>query len=145
MALNDSGQPPIKSSPQPRRPKARLFAAGVISGYSLAVLVLALAMGLRLHDWARERIVQTSVVAWLEQQTAEAPVAAPAGATPAAGAQVSIQVATPTPAPDVTPTPAPINVLLLGTDERPDEGGPLRVRGTRRLQQGGAVYRHLLV
>lgn len=125
MSLNGPGQPPINTSPQPRRPRARLFAA-VITGYSIAVLVLALVMGLRLHGWARERIVQSSVVAWLEQQTAEAPVAVPAGATPAADAQVSIQVSTPTPAPDVTPTPAPINVLLLGTDERPDEGGPLR-------------------
>jgi LCP family protein required for cell wall assembly len=123
MALNGTGQPPIKSTPQPRRPKARLFAAGVIAGYSLAVLVLALVMGFRLHDWARERIVQSSVVAWLEQQTAEAPVAVAPGATPAAGAPARVEVATPTPAPDVTPTPAPINVLLLGSDERPDEGG----------------------
>jgi LCP family protein required for cell wall assembly len=96
----------------------------MIAGYSLIILVAAVIVGMRLNTWARERIVQSSVVAWLEEQTAEAPLAALV-VTPAA-AQTSITVATPTPAPDVTPTPAPINVLLLGTDERPDEGGPLR-------------------
>lgn len=127
MALNNPGPSPVSPSPQPRRSKARLFTVVVIAGYSLAALVLALAFGIRLNSWARDRILQTSVVAWLEEQTTEAPLAVgpnPSGAVP--GAQTSIRVATPTPAPDVTPTPAPINVLLMGTDERPDEGGPLR-------------------
>jgi LCP family protein required for cell wall assembly len=130
MALNGTGQAPINNSPQPRRSKARLFAVTVISAYSLGVLVMAVVLGLRLNTWARERIVQTSVVASLQEQATTAPdaavAAAPAAATPAPGAGAGIAVATPTAAPDVTPTPAPINVLLLGTDERPDEGGPLR-------------------
>ncbi len=127
MALNGSGQSPINPPPQPRRSKARLFAVTLIGGYSVIILLVALVLGMRLNTWARDRIVQSSVVAWLEQQTAEAPAAAaPGAATPDAGAQISVQLSTPTPAPDVTPTPAPINVLLLGTDERPGEGGPLR-------------------
>ncbi len=73
--------------------------------------------------------MQSSVVAWLEQQTADSrsrrrvPPIRNAGAGRKKPASPS---ATPTPGPDVTPTPHPINVLLLGTDERPDEGGPLR-------------------
>jgi LCP family protein required for cell wall assembly len=124
MALNGSGQAPNNWTPQPRRSKARLFAVGVIAAYSLVVLVVAGLLGLRLNSWARDRIMQTSVVAWLEEQATTAPIAAaPTPVTPAAGEQTSITVATPTPAPDVTPTPAPINILLLGSDERPDEGG----------------------
>lgn len=127
MALNSTGQPPTENSSQPRRSKARLFAVSVISIYSLVVVLLAIMLGTRLNTWAHDRIVQSSVIAWLDEQTTAAPVAAaPAVGTPEPAGGGSITVATPTPAPNVTPTPAPINVLLLGTDERPDEGGPLR-------------------
>jgi LCP family protein required for cell wall assembly len=115
---------------QPRRSRARLIAVIATLAYSLVVLALAGVLGLRLNSWARERIVQTSILASFDEETSVA--AAPTtGTLPPAtpvpdqsGAAAAVPSATPTPA--VTPTPAPINVLLLGTDERPDEGAPMR-------------------
>jgi LCP family protein required for cell wall assembly len=90
------------------------------------VLVLAGVLGARLNTWARERIVQSSIIASLDDETSIAAAPPPVVATPASGLEAAAIVPTVTPAPAVTPTPEPINVLLLGTDERPDEGGPLR-------------------
>jgi polyisoprenyl-teichoic acid--peptidoglycan teichoic acid transferase len=125
MSSNGSQFRPVKPTPQPRRSKARLIAVSTTAIYSLVVLVLALVLGTRLNSWARERIVQSSVIAAFDEETSVAAAPTLAAATPAAD-QPGVVVPTATPAPDVTPTPAPINVLLLGTDERPDEGGPLR-------------------
>ena len=83
-------------------------------------------LGARLNTWARERIVQSSIIASLDQETSVAAAPPPTAATPAPGQEAAAVVPTATPAPVVTPTPAPINVLLLGTDERPDEGVPMR-------------------
>ena len=88
--------------------------------------MLAGVLGARLNTWARERIVQTSIIASLDQETSVAAAPPPMVATPASGQDAVAVVPTATPAPAVTPTPAPINVLLLGTDERPDEGAPMR-------------------
>ncbi len=125
MASNGSQSGPANPTRQPRRSRARLFAVSTTAVYSLVVLVLALVLGTRLNTWARERIVQSSIIASLDQETSIAVAPLPA-ATPAPDQQADAIVPTATPAPAVTPTPAPINVLLLGTDERPDEGGPMR-------------------
>lgn len=126
MASNGSQSGPVNSTRQPRRSRARLFAVSTTAVYSLVVLVLAVILGTRLNTWARERIVQSSIIATLNQETSVAAEPPPAAATPAPDRQAAAVVPTATSAPAVTPTPAPINVLLLGTDERPDEGGPMR-------------------
>lgn len=118
------------SSPQQgRRFNAPRFAAIVTAVYAVAILGFALLVGMRIHDWARQRIVQTSILAEL----AVAPVAAPAAssaevATPVAVLPVSNDVSAQTVVDAVT-APEPVellNILLLGTDERPDEYGPTR-------------------
>jgi LCP family protein required for cell wall assembly len=128
MSSNGSQFKPVTPSPQPRRSRARLLAVVTTLVYSLVVLVLAGVGGLRLNTWARERIVQSSILATIDEETSIAAAPPTPAATPAPGQPpgAAVIVPTVTPAPEVTPTPAPINVLLLGTDERPDEGGPLR-------------------
>ncbi len=124
MSSNGSDFSPIQ--PGPRRSRARLIAAVTVVGYSLAALLLALVLGVRLHGWAQDRIVQSSILATFAEEAAPLALApTPVIATPAGGEAAAL-VPTATPAVEATPTPAPINVLLLGTDERPDEGGPLR-------------------
>ncbi len=97
--------------------------------YTLAVLGVALVTGSWLYDWARLRILGSSPLAevtdldflstnWLKA-TPEATVVAPT--TEGAAASSAVQDTT-TPAVTV---PA-INVLLLGTDARPDEVGAPR-------------------
>lgn len=120
--LNSS--PPQKA----RRIDARRLAAVVTAIYAVAVLGFALLFGARVHDWARQRIVQTSILAEL----ADAPVATPTAADavvapsvdapPVAAAPVQAVV-------EVAAEPEPVqllSILLLGTDERPDEYGPTR-------------------
>lgn len=113
-----------------RRIGARRFATIVTSVYAVAILSLALLLGTRLHEWARQRIVQTSILAELT----DAPVAAPSSISSASAApSVEPQpVANDAPAQLVVdagaqPEPAQLlSILLLGTDERPDEYGPTR-------------------
>jgi LCP family protein required for cell wall assembly len=126
MSSNGSQFRPVSPTPQPRRSKARLIAVSTTVVYSIVVLALAGVFGSRLNTWARERIVESSIVALLDERTSVAVAPALIAATPAPGEPGAAVVPTATPAPAVTPTPAPLNVLLLGTDERPDEGGPLR-------------------
>ncbi|HAJ37565.1 MAG TPA: hypothetical protein DCL15_18000 [Chloroflexi bacterium] len=117
------------SSPQQgrRRLNPRRFAAIVTSVYAVAILGFALLFGVRVHDWARQRIVQTSILAQLAD--APAPVA---GRTAVATPIVAPPVSNDAPAQmvaDAAITPEPVellNILLLGTDERPDEYGPTR-------------------
>lgn len=121
--LNSS--PPQKG----RRVGARRLAAIVTSLYAVAILGFALLFGARVHDWARQRIVQTSILAELTDVPVMAPVAvgtevAPmVDAPPVAGA-APVQVAA-----EAVVAPEPVqllSILLLGTDERPDEYGPTR-------------------
>lgn len=97
--------------------------------YAVAILALAFLLSSPLFDWARLRMVNNSALATVDTitdslrsaaQPAEAelvagsgeqPVVAPASASAPTGVQAlsSIQ---------------PINVLLLGTDARPDDVGP---------------------
>jgi LCP family protein required for cell wall assembly len=112
-------------SPRPPRPKTGKVAVALTLVYAIGVLVLAVTGGFRLHDWARQRIVQLSVLTMV----AESAAAPAVGETPQAGQleQPGVAAATPVPAVVAASTVVePINVLLLGTDERPDEFGPSR-------------------
>jgi LCP family protein required for cell wall assembly len=116
---------------EPRRPQghthSRRFAVSVTLLYAISVLVIAGFLGLRMHDWARQRIVQSSILA-----TIGTPIvtAADAVATEMAAPDLSGSAASQpqSAAPVVTPEPTPsfTNILLLGSDERPDETGPSR-------------------
>ncbi|MBK8049271.1 MAG: LCP family protein [Anaerolineales bacterium] len=111
---------------KPHRSLARRVTLFFLLGYTVVALSLAGAIGFRLHDWARQRIVQLSVLANFDDEMPAASV--PAGeATPAPVAMQGAPNAPLTPAtPAATATPPPINILLLGTDERPDEYSPSR-------------------
>ncbi|MBW7882322.1 MAG: hypothetical protein H3C34_06765, partial [Caldilineaceae bacterium] len=91
----------------------------------MVMLLLAALGGSQLHEWARQRIVQLSVLAEIDQTpvAAATQVAAPAAdalAEQPAPAEAAAEVAAP------AEIVKPINILLLGTDERPDEFGPTR-------------------
>lgn len=94
----------------------------------MAALSLALIFGSRLHDWARQRIVQMSVLAEVTEQVAPQPVAVDPQRAPAPDAEVpgAVQVAADTGTDRAAVAVQPVNILLLGTDERPDEYGPSR-------------------
>jgi LCP family protein required for cell wall assembly len=118
------------SAPQksPQRNPRRL-AAIITLAYAVIVLVLALTMGVRVHDWARQRIVQTSILA----EVAVDPVVAPPATIQEEAAQPVVEVPASNDEPVQTvaeaaePEPVDLlNILLLGTDERPDEYGPTR-------------------
>ncbi|MCO5211304.1 MAG: LCP family protein [Caldilinea sp.] len=116
------------SSNRPRQSRARLFAAWTTAVYGVVILALALIVGTRLHDWARQRIVHMSVLTEIAEQDTPAPVAeAPADVAgpvePAQQTAQAIEAAAPV---EVAAVAEPMNILLLGTDERPDEYGPSR-------------------
>lgn len=106
---------------------------GVIAVYAAVVLTLALLFGWRLHDWAQQRIVQTSILAELVDRASASGVAAPQPATSPpevahnqpsqAASDASIQPVVDQPSKALEPV---VNILLLGTDERPDEYSPPR-------------------
>ena len=100
---------------------------GVTLLYSVTILLFAGFLGLRMHDWARQRIVQSSILAGIGTPivTAADAVATEKAAPAVAGSTANQPLVE---APVVTPEPTPtfMNILLLGTDERPDEGGPSR-------------------
>ncbi|RIK40960.1 MAG: hypothetical protein DCC55_13455 [Chloroflexi bacterium] len=90
--------------------------------YALLVLSAAGAGAFWLYDWARTRIVESSpyaTSAWPAPQTAVTSDAVSESAVPADGESPAQVV-------EQTPTIQPINVLLMGTDARPDEFGPTR-------------------
>lgn len=119
--------PPVPPSPHRQR-TSRRAAIGLTAVYSIVVLTLALAFGMRLNTWARDRIIQSSVLAAIDQpaDAAAAVVKATQQAAQPEAAQQAPQAAQQAPAPNVTPTPPPINVLVLGTDGRPDESDAAR-------------------
>lgn len=116
-------------SPEPRQEKSFRLAIGATASYSVAVLVLALLFSVRLHDWAQQRIVQTSILAELVDVAAPAPgvVMRPETTQPVEEqpmvSSAPIQAVADKPATTVEPV---VNILLLGTDERPDEYSPPR-------------------
>ena len=119
-----------RAEPQRKAPVTR-FAAGVVIAYSLIVLGLAAFLGSRIYSWSLQNTVENSVlatvVAWLDapatlQSATPGDVATGAAETVAAAGATAEAAAAGTPVP-VTPN---INILLLGTDERPDEGDAAR-------------------
>ena len=83
----------------------------------MVALALALVFGSRLHDWARQRIVQMSVLAEVTEQVIPQPVAAdpqgvPAPVEEAPGAAQEVADAGPD---AIAPVVEPVNILLLGT------------------------------
>ena len=118
-----------------RQTNSQRLVIGVTAGYATVVLALALIFGGRLHDWAQQRIVQTSILAELTENTPQASVAVirPADGQPEAAQPDQVQDAAPheassqTVASEATAVLEPVvNILLLGTDERPDEYSPPR-------------------
>ncbi len=88
--------------------------------YTVVILLLALWSGYELFGWMRDRVV-ADLPTYQPHTSASAPAAAQGGdAVAATNGQ---------PAPDtvaVAPRTPSINVLILGTDERPNEGAPQR-------------------
>ena len=125
-------------SPPPTRQRAadsQRLAIGVTAVYATIVLALALVFGGRLHDWAQQRIVQTSILAELTETTPPASVAVirPVGSQPELTQPEQVQdtassgAANQPVASETTAELEPVvNILLLGTDERPDEYSPPR-------------------
>ena len=119
---------PAPPADRPRHSKAQLVAAWTTAVYGVVVLALSLVVGTQLHDWARQRIVHMSVLAEMAEQDMPAPFAdAPQDAIgeldPAPDTLQPVQVAD---AAAVAAVAESMNILLLGTDERPDEYGPSR-------------------
>ncbi len=86
--------------------------------YSIVIVSVALWGGALGYAWARDRILSA-----LPERAAAVQAAAPAP-DPAAAGEPGAPASAPAAVP--TPRPAPINVLLMGTDERPYEAGPAR-------------------
>lgn len=110
--------------PEERVTISRPVALAVV-GYVLLLLLLTLLMSGRLYSWAQGAVLQQSPLAELEQRDAGV-LAVPAAADDAAPVVVSDAPAsqdTVKEAPIVVP---PVNVLLLGTDERPEDTNPAR-------------------
>jgi LCP family protein required for cell wall assembly len=101
------------------------LAVAVTFVYIGTVLLLAGFVGIQLHDWARTRILDMSVLALVEAMGEVTHSVAPAG-VPDQPAQTDV-AGTPGEAPVVAQAPIPsqpINILVMGTDARPDEQGP---------------------
>lgn len=102
------------------------YAIGLIVLYTIVILAGTLFGYLRLYDWARLRIVQTSSLAALPFSPANGLSSKPApNANAAAGANNgAAQSAQQTQAAE--PAAPVVNILLLGTDERSDDNSPPR-------------------
>ncbi len=116
------------TTPEPQQHGQERLAIGVTVLYAVVVLALAILFGGRLHDWAQQRIVQTSILAELADTTETPAVVIRADddaavTLPAAPSSDAIQPVAEQPAAVLEPV---VNILLLGTDERPDEFSPPR-------------------
>lgn len=121
----------LDSQPQPELPNSaagnRVYrlAVWVLVVYTLLMLSGSAVGALWLYDWARERIVGSSVLA----PGAWTPHASEQTVQPAtAGSAGEVAINQDSAANQSLPVPAlqPINVLLVGTDARSDEIGPPR-------------------
>ena len=123
--LRDVTPPQPGDSSKPSGTRRNRFAVAVTFAYIFAALLLAGVVGIQLHDWARTRILDMSVLALVDAMgevvhSAPQPhdVTAPQQAQVApsqSDSQVAEQPAVPS---------QPINILVMGTDARPDEQGP---------------------
>ena len=113
--------PYLNMPPAPQEASGSARRAVLITvAYTVLIMLLALWSGYELFGWARDRMV------------ANLPAYEPrvvAGAAPAVNGQDAVAAASGQPDAQsvaVAPRTPSINILLLGTDERPDEGGPQR-------------------
>jgi len=112
----------LSKSAQPR-PITGMRVVGLILVYAFFVLAGAVFGSLRLYEKARWAVVNSSpIVSSLILPAVDNPSSNPDTAN---GAGVSAVPPSDT-VPDTPSSLAPINILLLGTDERPDESGPPR-------------------
>ncbi|GIV68781.1 LCP family protein [Caldilinea sp.] len=119
---------PVSSSGENAQEGASRLAIGVTIAYGFFVLILAIVAGVHLHDWAQQRVVRSSILFELDKivkpvkvnNAVQPEVSAPVEGQPAASA------AAPTERADAPAEQPVVNILLLGTDERPDEYGPPR-------------------
>lgn len=118
-APGPSNYPPMQAPPPMSAGRANRTAVLTTTLYAIVVMALAFWGGYTLFGWARDRVVgqlpvfNNSAAAVIAETGVDAAVA---GAPESAG----------TPAVEAVPRTPPVNILLLGTDERPDEGGPQR-------------------
>ncbi len=119
---------PVSASGEKAQGDASRLAIGVTIAYGFFVLTLAIVAGVHLHDWAQQRVVRSSILFELDKivkpvkvnDAVQPAVNAPLEGQPAASAAV------PTERADAPAEQPVVNILLLGTDERPDEYGPPR-------------------
>jgi polyisoprenyl-teichoic acid--peptidoglycan teichoic acid transferase len=116
----------LTRQPADRR-QARAIAIATL--YSIAVLAIALFAGDRLHAWARARILNTSPLSTFANSdvlasgslSRQAPSAVSSDTTDVSGDEGRLSENDAAAVRQNSAVP-PINVLLLGTDGRPDEG-----------------------
>jgi LCP family protein required for cell wall assembly len=114
---------PDASPPSVGRPIAL-----TVGAYVVFVLLVAVLLSGRFYSWSRDRVLRQSPVATWEQEDAAILAAAP-NQDAATDAAVAAEAVTPAARNDAQPAPPlvqPINILLLGTDARPDDVDPAR-------------------
>jgi len=115
----------LSNSQQPR-PLTRMRAVVIIVVYALLVLGATVTGSYRLYQAARWAVVNSyPLVSSVALPAADALAANPVAAEEAVPSSLQTDVETRSTEPE-SPALAPINVLLLGTDDRPDESGPPR-------------------
>ena len=99
----------------------RKAAIGTIA-YTVVILLLALWLGYELFGWSRDRMAGRlrAYEARRPPTALRAAAGQPARAPDAPASQADTESVS------IAPRTPSINILLLGTDERPDEGGPQR-------------------
>lgn len=123
----DSQSWPPRSPKESRDGAWSRWLIGLVGLYAILILGLSTVTGLWLYHWARSQIVQSSPLA-LGDWTARATQSAlpTVGGGDAAGEPAASNDAPTVTQPDTPPALPPINILLMGTDARPDEIGPPR-------------------
>lgn len=123
MKRNAPEQRSLLLAAEPHRLSATVLV--ILAVYGLVILSASVVTGFWLYGWARTRIVQNAPTpvssAALPPQRDRAAAPEALVADPAQAAAVAEQHEKP-----VTPPTPAINILLMGTDARPNEDGPSR-------------------
>lgn len=120
---------PVSSPGESAQESASRLAVGVTMIYGLIVLTLAIIAGVYLHDWAQQRIVRSSILAELDKIVKPVevnPAPRPEAIASTGGQPETSAAAEPAGRINSPAQRSAVNILLLGTDERPDEYGPPR-------------------
>jgi LCP family protein required for cell wall assembly len=113
----------LERRPAPGR-KYEHVAVALTFLYTAVILGLAAWGGMNLYSWARERILSALPPESSQEVAVQTPQQMPG--EPVISLAPVDRVSEPADLETPIPRPTPINVLLLGTDERPDEGAPMR-------------------